>query len=234
MKSSYLTGAALAAMLVAGPGIAFAATGSGNGNANNGTTNTAAYAETGNGGYNGTETPIPSNNGNNNGHNNSANSRPSQRNPLLSDNGDVRASKLIGTNVYNDKNQQLGSVQDVLVGRNGVWAVISDNNKQVAVPFKELQFGDSNANGHDKAVLPNMTQAELNQRPAYYFNETNYANNNNGHNANGGGFFANNNGVNNTGGSGNANGNGTGVFGNGGNAGNHTATAGNGGGVNNR
>ncbi len=41
---------------------------------------------------------------------------PSQRNPLLADNGDVRISKLIGSTIYNKDDQKVGSVDDVLAG----------------------------------------------------------------------------------------------------------------------
>ena len=73
-------------------------------------------------------------NGNNGNGNNTANMRPSQHNHLLADNGDVRASKMIGNGVFNDRNQNLGSVNDVLIGRNGVWAIVSTNNKRSPFP----------------------------------------------------------------------------------------------------
>ena len=180
MKTSSLLGTAFAALLIASPGLALADTAAGANSGTHANTTTAApYAAIGNGGYDGTAMPIPSDNGNAN-KNNTANMRPSQRNPLLADNGTVRAGKLIGTDIYSDHNQQLGSVDDVLIGRKGVWVVISDNNKQVAVPFQELKFGDSEVNGHDKVVLPNMTQAQLNERPAFYYDASKYANNDNG------------------------------------------------------
>jgi hypothetical protein len=180
MKTSSLLGTAFAALLIASPGLALAGTTAGANSgthANTTTATTAPYAAIGNGGYDGTAMPIPSDNGNAD-KDNTANMRPSQRNPMLADNGTVRAGKLIGTDIYSDHNQQLGSVDDVLIGRKGVWVVISDNNKQVAVPFQELKFGNSDVNGHDKAVLPNMTQAQLNQHPAFYYDATKYAKNN--------------------------------------------------------
>ena len=104
--------------------------------------------------------------GNNNSNNN--NWRPSQRNPLLADNADARASKVIGTSVYNSQNQKLGSVDDILLGTNGVFAVISTNNKQVAVPFGDLMFGNATNQGDEKLVMPEETQARLNTLPVFH------------------------------------------------------------------
>jgi hypothetical protein len=38
---------------------------------------------------------------------------PSQRNPLLTDNGDVRIGKMIGTNIYYKNDKQIGRVGGV-------------------------------------------------------------------------------------------------------------------------
>lgn len=157
------------------------------------------YANVGMGGYTATQDYIRNgNNGNNNNNANNGNNnnwRPSQRNHDLADNGDARASKVIGTSVYNTNNQKLGNVNDVLIGQNGVFAVIKTNNKQVAVPFNELQFGDAQNQGNDRVVLPNKTQAQLNTQPVFHYNETNYqgVNGTNGGGGNNGGIFGNNN-----------------------------------------
>jgi PRC-barrel domain len=42
---------------------------------------------------------------------------PSQRNTVLTDSADVRASKLIGASVYNDRNEKIGSVDDLVLGK---------------------------------------------------------------------------------------------------------------------
>ncbi len=145
------------------------------------------------GGYTATQDYIRNGNNNNDNNNNDNNNnwRASQRNSDLADNGDARASKVIGTGVFNTNNQQLGNVNDILIGKNGVWAVISTNNKKVAVPFNQLEFGNaSNGNGNDQIVLPNKTQAQLNTQPVFHYNETNYQGVQ-GHNN--GGWFDNNN-----------------------------------------
>lgn len=175
--------------------------GGGFGNNNNGNNNQSyrqAYSEIGQGGFSGQAMPIRNgnngngggngggwfggNNGGNGNGNNNASMRPSQRNNLLADNGDVRASHMIGTSVFNDRNNNLGTIKDVLIGRNGVWAVVATNNKKVAVPFQDFVFGNANANGNDKLVLPQVTQAELNRQPVFHYHLNNYA----GYNGNGG------------------------------------------------
>lgn len=155
----------------------------GGGNANNGVP--MAYRSLGFGGYTGFAV-MPgngNNNNNNNNGNNNQNRRISQRNGLLADNGDARISKVIGSGVWNFQNKQLGTVNDVLIGRNGVFAVIATNNKQVVVPFRDLVFGNAQVDGNDKLMLPHTTQAQLNTRPTFHYylpNYPNYNNNNNG------------------------------------------------------
>lgn len=215
MTKCYLASTILATALMAAPGFAMAQNNNGNwgngsnttswnhnvGNSNtgfnsaNGFNNGTAYGNPGQGGYTAMAMPIRNNNNNNNNVNNAANQRPSQRNPLLADNGDVRASKFIGTTIHNDRDQNIGSVDDILIGGNGVWAIVSTNNKKVAVPFQNFVLGDSNAQGDDKLVLPNTTQAQLNTLPVVHYDETNYANNGNGN----GGWFNNNRNNNNPG-----------------------------------
>lgn len=186
MKHISLSGAAVAVSLFALPGLALAA---GTPNAanpdNNAATNnnTAANAPanpsdvaTGAGGYTGTELPIHNNTGDNAGATKSM--RPSQRNADLADNGTARAGKVIGTDVYNDQNQKIGSIDDVLIGKDNVWAVISTDKQKVVVPFKNFIFGDAKQVTHDKLVLPSTTQAKLDTMPKFDYDASTYANNN--------------------------------------------------------
>jgi len=202
MRTLSLAGTAFAALLIASPGLALAATGAANAsNADHGVTtnapvngantgdnvtghramtaNAGGYAENETGGFTGTDMPIQANGNHNNSSNNATNMRPSQRNPLLADNGTVRVGKLIGTDVYDSQNHEIGSVNGVLIGKNNqVWAVISHNDRKVTVPFEKLAFGDSHVNSHDKVVLPDITQAQLNSMPVFHYKATNYANGN--------------------------------------------------------
>ncbi|MBV8705188.1 MAG: PRC-barrel domain-containing protein [Acetobacteraceae bacterium] len=95
---------------------------------------------------------------------------PSQRNPLLADNGKVRINKLVGTNVYNAKDEKLGDVDDVLVGADGQPDVIlSADGKLVQVPWNQFQFGNAKLNAHNKVILPNATPQSLKQAPEFHY-----------------------------------------------------------------
>ena len=95
---------------------------------------------------------------------------PSQRNPLLADNGKVRINKLVGTNVYNAKDEKLGDVDDVLVGADGQPDVIlSADGRLVEVPWNQLQFGNAKLNSHNKVILPDATPQSLKQAPEFHY-----------------------------------------------------------------
>lgn len=95
---------------------------------------------------------------------------PSQRNPLLTDKGAVRISKLLGTNIFNQNDQQIGSIQDILVGQDGkLDAVIGTNNKTVAVPWNWLVFGDAKLNSDNTVLIPKETQQGLNKLPTFSY-----------------------------------------------------------------
>jgi ribosomal 30S subunit maturation factor RimM len=99
-------------------------------------------------------------------------SRPSERNSLLADNGDVRMSKLVGTSVYNDQDKKVGSVDDVLIGQNGQPIVImSVKHKYVEVPWNKLQFGDAEKNSDNKVIMPGATEDALANAPEFHYQE---------------------------------------------------------------
>ncbi len=99
---------------------------------------------------------------------------PSVRNPLLADNGDARLSKVIGTSVYNDQNKKIGSVDDVLAGKDGaLQAVLSVNGKLREVPFSKLQFGNAQENANNKIILPGQTQQALGSTPEFHYTNKN-------------------------------------------------------------
>jgi sporulation protein YlmC with PRC-barrel domain len=95
---------------------------------------------------------------------------PSQRNSVLTDSADVRASKLIGSSVYNDHNEKVGSVDDIVLGKNNkadvvivsVGGILGMGNKLVAVPYTDLTLGDTkNASSDNKVVMPGATKESL-------------------------------------------------------------------------
>jgi sporulation protein YlmC with PRC-barrel domain len=83
----------------------------------------------------------------------------------------VRASKVVGASVYNDQNQKIGSVDDVLIGSNdGVSGVVLSvggflgmDSKLVEVPYSKIQV-----NG-DKLVMSGATKDDLTRLPEYKY-----------------------------------------------------------------
>src|SRR5258708_1470762 len=64
--------------------------------------------------------------------------------------GDWRASKLVGLSVYNDKNESIGSINDLLTDKSGnikaavigVGGFLGMGSHLVAVPFDKIKFVD--------------------------------------------------------------------------------------------
>ena len=84
----------------------------------------------------------------------------------------VRASKVVGASVYNDQNQSIGSIDDVLMSdadHKAGTAVISVGGflgmgaKLVQVPFDQLKIEN------DKIVMPGATKASLEGMPEYKY-----------------------------------------------------------------
>lgn len=85
----------------------------------------------------------------------------------------VRASKIVGASVYNDQNQSIGSISDVLMGDSNhkadtavlsVGGFLGMGSKLVSVPFDQLHI---EAN---KIVMPGATKASLEGMPEYRYN----------------------------------------------------------------
>jgi hypothetical protein len=62
--------------------------------------------------------------------------------------GDWRTSKVVGLNVYNDQNQSIGSINDLLTDKTGnikavvlsVGGFLGMGSRYVAIPFEKLKF----------------------------------------------------------------------------------------------
>ncbi len=62
--------------------------------------------------------------------------------------GDWRTSKVVGLNVYNDKNESIGSINDLLMDKSGgvkvavisVGGFLGVGSHYVAIPFEKLKF----------------------------------------------------------------------------------------------
>jgi sporulation protein YlmC with PRC-barrel domain len=95
---------------------------------------------------------------------------PSQRNPLLTDNGNVRIGKLVGTNIYNKDDHKIGTVDDVLADQNGqVQVVVATGDKKVLLPWDKLVFGDAKLSSDNKVLIPDGTQDALNKMPTFTY-----------------------------------------------------------------
>ena len=103
---------------------------------------------------------------------------PSQRNTALTDSGDVRASKLIGSAVYNDRDEKIGSVDDLVLGKDNkaddvivsVGGFLGMGTKLVAVPYTQLKLGDTkNASSSNKVVMPGATKESLKAQPEFHY-----------------------------------------------------------------
>jgi sporulation protein YlmC with PRC-barrel domain len=111
--------------------------------------------------------------------NGTASNAPSDKNPVLTDDGQVRASKVIGSSVYNDKNEKIGSIDDILMGKDNqpATAIISVGGflgmgaKLVSVPYDKLQFGDTASNNGNRVVMPGASKDALNGMPDYHYSK---------------------------------------------------------------
>ena len=96
--------------------------------------------------------------------------------------GDWRASKLVGLSVYNDNNESLGSINDLLTDKNGsikavvigVGGFLGVGEHLVAVPFDKIKFVDQPVAYTGALAGPNATGS----RPASSTTTTGAANTN--------------------------------------------------------
>jgi len=98
---------------------------------------------------------------------------PAARTSVVTDTGGMRSSKIVGSSVYDDEDQKIGSVDDLVIGNDkSLSAVISVGgflglgSKLVEVPFDELHFGNSSFDNH--IVMPGMTKGALIAMPEYH------------------------------------------------------------------
>lgn len=90
-----------------------------------------------------------------------------------------RASKLIGSGVYNDQNQQVGSINDLIVTPDAkvtiavisVGGFLGIGSKLVAVPYDQLHLETAKDAGL-RIVLPGASKETLNAMPNFTFGNT--------------------------------------------------------------
>jgi hypothetical protein len=83
-----------------------------------------------------------------------------------------RASKLRGAAVTNDRNEKIGTIDDLIIGRDRVLFTIIQvggflgiGSRYAAVPFTSLQINDTGT----KIVLPGATKEQLKALPEFKY-----------------------------------------------------------------
>ncbi|MCB4822768.1 PRC-barrel domain-containing protein [Roseicella aerolata] len=88
----------------------------------------------------------------------------------------LRASKLVGSNVYNEENESIGEIDDLLIARQGggqpvavlsVGGFLGIGAKRVAIPFERLQYNAE----RDRWTLPGATKDSLRERPSFAYSD---------------------------------------------------------------
>jgi len=88
-----------------------------------------------------------------------------------------RASKVNGAAVYNDQNQKVGSIDDLIIDRNDhvVYAVLSVGgflgmgNHLVAIPYDQLVINSDNKGKVDKVIMRGATKESLKAMPEFKY-----------------------------------------------------------------
>ena len=83
-----------------------------------------------------------------------------------------RASKLIGAAVFNDQNQQIGTIDDLILNKDDkaalaaiqVGGFLGVGGKLVAVPYGQLHVDDKG-----KVLLPDASKDDLNKKPSFTY-----------------------------------------------------------------
>lgn len=87
---------------------------------------------------------------------------------------ELRTSKIVGAEVYNDANENIGSVEDIVLKADGsmdevvlsVGGFIGIGNKYVAVPYSDLKIS---RDGNSLKITTKATKDSLKALPDYQF-----------------------------------------------------------------
>ena len=87
---------------------------------------------------------------------------------------ELRTSKLVGSKVYNNANENIGSVEDIILKPDGsmdevvlsVGGFLGMGDKYVAVPFSDLKI---TRDGSSLEIVTSGTKDSLKALPAYQF-----------------------------------------------------------------
>lgn len=101
----------------------------------------------------------------------------SSHNPVLTADDNIRASMVVGASVYNDKEEKLGTVNDILLDKThrasevvlSVGGVLGVGGKLVTVPFDKLHFPNAVNADNARVMLPGMTSDALTGLPTFHY-----------------------------------------------------------------
>src|ERR1700712_3977431 len=95
---------------------------------------------------------------------------------VMTDSGGLRASNIVGSSVYNDHDEKIGSIDDLVIGNDkplravvSVGGFLGIGSKMVAVPFDKLQFGNTKGSSDNRVVMPGVTKDSLQGMPDYAY-----------------------------------------------------------------
>lgn len=98
------------------------------------------------------------------------------RNSVMTQMGNVRASKVIGSAVYNSHDEKVGSIDDLLIGKDGKMSAVLSiggflgmDSKYVEVPYVDLTFGNAQNDGDNRVLLKGATKESLKTQAAYSY-----------------------------------------------------------------
>jgi sporulation protein YlmC with PRC-barrel domain len=118
------------------------------------------------------QTPAPASTN----HSPAALNAPSARDTSVSATGGMRASQLVGSSVYNDHNEKIGRIDDLIIGSSQTLAVVVSvggflglGSKMVGVPFDKLQFSTISDSSDSRVVMPGASKHSLIEMPAYQY-----------------------------------------------------------------
>jgi sporulation protein YlmC with PRC-barrel domain len=101
---------------------------------------------------------------------------PADRNGVMTQAGEARASKVVGSSVYNDHDEKVGSVNDLLIAKDGklsavlsVGGFLGVGTKYVEVPYSSLTFGNTQRDSENRVVLNGATKDSLKSQAAYTY-----------------------------------------------------------------
>ena len=103
-------------------------------------------------------------------------SSTSARNAVTTDSSGIRVTKIVGSPVYNDHDEKIGSVDDLLVGNDhslhvilSVGGFLGIGSKMVEVPYDKLRFGNAAGNTDNRIVLPGSSKQDLTSMPDFEY-----------------------------------------------------------------